>query len=107
MTSCSHYLRLLCIGYSGLGDIVQSLSEAIPVNVQVTKNLEHECLNSMITSVFLKLMPVRHFIPLCSGIAEWLLLYKAYPGYWEVKQETRISNSIYNLYINIREITRC
>ena len=31
-----------CIGYSGLGDVSQSLSEAILVNVRVTKNSEHE-----------------------------------------------------------------
>ena len=44
---------MLSIGYSGLGDVFQSLPEAILVNVQVTKkNLEHESLNSMITSVY-------------------------------------------------------
>ena len=44
MTSCSNYLTetMLCIGYSGLGDVLQSLSKAILVNVRVTKNLEHE-----------------------------------------------------------------
>ena len=43
---------VLRIGYSGLGDVFQSLSKAILVNVQVTKNLEHESLNGVIISVY-------------------------------------------------------
>ena len=64
---------MFCIGYSGLGDVPQSLSEAILVNVRVTKKFRAWKLNSMITSVYLKQMPVQHFLPLCSGLA-WLLL---------------------------------
>ena len=89
---------MLRIGHPGLSDVFQSLSEAILINVQVSKNLEHESLNSMIASVL-------HSIPLCTGIAEWLLVYITSPGYWEVKRGTQVSNSIWKIYSNVWKLT--
>ena len=50
-------------------------------------------------------MPVRHSIPLCSGLAEWLLIYKTSPGLRGVKTDKNISHNIYKCNVKVWELT--
>ena len=86
----------LRIGYSSLGDVFQSLSDAILVNVQVTKNLEHESLNSMITIVHQsKACSTLHSTH--SGIAAAFIIKRIR----EANRETQRSVNALKLYIII------
>ena len=80
------------------------MSEAILVNVRVTKNLEHETLNSTIPNVYLSYClfdtPYHSAQVLRNGC--FLHNFSQLLG---GKTGDQVSNSIWKIYSNVRELT--
>ena len=63
-----------CIGYSDLGDVSQSLSEAMLPVCKVTKNLDNESFDSVIPSVYFAIacMTLHTSLPRYCGVAAFV-----------------------------------